>query len=130
MLNKVPKDFTFFVKAHRELIHVRKKAQETLPRFHEMLKAYHRKYPYFDGPHGNSSSSVGCGDCTELLQACSRNEIVLRTYHLRKPENPIDVRSLNDYRYQLSHFSIPVAGRDLRLTSREWMTAKASLPES
>jgi len=43
MLNKVPKDFTFFVKAHRELIHVRKKAQETLPRFHEMLKAYQRK---------------------------------------------------------------------------------------
>ena len=67
MLIKVSKDFTFFVKAHRELIHVRKKAQETLPRFHEMLKAYHRKYPYFDGPHGNSSSSVGCGDCTELL---------------------------------------------------------------
>jgi len=62
---------------------------------------------------------VGCGDCTELLQACSRIEILLRTYHLRKPENPIDVRSLNDYRYQLSHFSIPVAGRDLCLTSRE-----------
>ena len=31
---------------------------------------------------------VGCGDCTELLQECCRNEVLLRTYHLRKLEEP------------------------------------------
>jgi len=61
MLNKVPKDFTFFVKAHRELIHVRKKAQETLPRFHEMLKAYQRKQKLAGGAFqfpANSNATV------------------------------------------------------------------------
>ena len=43
MLNKVPEGFDFFVKAHRDLTHVRRNAKETLPRFREMLKAYHRE---------------------------------------------------------------------------------------
>jgi uncharacterized protein YecE (DUF72 family) len=43
MLNKVPEDFDFFVKAHRDLTHVRKNARETLPRFREMLRAYQRE---------------------------------------------------------------------------------------
>ena len=43
MLNKVPEHFEFFVKAHRDLTHVRKNARQTLPRFSEMLKAYERE---------------------------------------------------------------------------------------
>lgn len=43
MLNKVPDDFDFFVKAHRDLTHVRRIAKDTLPRFREMLRAYERE---------------------------------------------------------------------------------------
>ena len=42
MLRKVPDEFDFFVKAHRDLTHVRRNAEATLPRFQEMLKAYER----------------------------------------------------------------------------------------
>ena len=67
---------------------------------------------------------IGCGDCTELLQGCCRNEVLLRTYHLRKPEDPLDIRSLNYYRYQFSHFSVPAGNRDVRLTWEEWIKGK------
>jgi uncharacterized protein YecE (DUF72 family) len=40
MLNKVPEEFEFFIKAHRDLTHERKNAPETFPRFREMLNAY------------------------------------------------------------------------------------------
>jgi len=43
MLRKVPDEFDFFVKAHRDLTHVRRNAEATLPRFQEMLKAYERE---------------------------------------------------------------------------------------
>jgi uncharacterized protein YecE (DUF72 family) len=36
MHKKVPDDFDFFVKAHRDLTHVRQNAKATLPRLHEM----------------------------------------------------------------------------------------------
>jgi uncharacterized protein YecE (DUF72 family) len=40
MLNKVDTGFTFFVKAHKDLTHVLRNAEETLPRFKVMLDAY------------------------------------------------------------------------------------------
>lgn len=40
MLSQVPEGFRFFVKAHRDLTHVRTNARDTLPRFHDMLKIY------------------------------------------------------------------------------------------
>ena len=43
MFRKVPDEFDFFVKAHRDLTHVRRNAEATLPRFQEMLKAYERE---------------------------------------------------------------------------------------
>lgn len=44
MLKKVPGDFEFFAKVYRDLTHVRRNVRETLPRFHEMLKAYRREH--------------------------------------------------------------------------------------
>lgn len=44
MLNKVPEPFQFFVKAHRDLTHVRKNAADTLPRFHDMVRIYQRDH--------------------------------------------------------------------------------------
>jgi uncharacterized protein YecE (DUF72 family) len=44
MLKKVAGDFEFFAKVYRDLTHVRRNARETLPRFHEMLKAYRREH--------------------------------------------------------------------------------------
>ena len=42
MLNKVDTGFTFFVKGHRDLTHVLRNAQETLPRFKVMVEAYQK----------------------------------------------------------------------------------------
>src|SRR5689334_1770096 len=40
MLSKVPEGFGFFVKAHRNLTHVRQKAGDILPRFQDMVTVY------------------------------------------------------------------------------------------
>ena len=40
MLRKVPEEFTFTVKAHRDLSHAREHSAETLPRFLEALKPF------------------------------------------------------------------------------------------
>jgi uncharacterized protein YecE (DUF72 family) len=40
MLKKVDEGFTFFVKGHRDLTHVRRNVKGTMPKFIEMLKPY------------------------------------------------------------------------------------------
>ncbi len=53
-----------------------------------------------------------CAACANMLQEARRDELLLRTYHLRKPEHPADIRPLTYYRYQFYHFCVPVQGSD------------------